>query len=189
MKQEDVNNTPAYIAARFEETVHNDLFKYLKDNDMIEAHVPLCPDVEEAWPEIARSYLPDAIREFQEYPVVTLGWMMYVGMAMAQYWDEDWVKHSAEKRYYEKIRDLRGFDNLDDAVIEDILHYEGEAAEKENAVVSGCASRVYSLLMHEHVEPGTDTAFGCFIGALHQMYLAGMAMQLKTLGYKMTKLS
>ncbi|MCH5218924.1 MAG: hypothetical protein J1F20_00020 [Muribaculaceae bacterium] len=180
--------TPSYIAAHFEEKVHADLFKFLKDNNRIDAHVPVCPDVEEAWPEIAREYLADAAREFNQYPVVTLGWIMFVGMAMAQYWDEDWVGYANEKRFYENIREKRGFDNIDDTVLQDILHFEGEAAEKESAVVSECASRVYSMLMREHIEPGTDTALGCLIAALHQMYLAGMATQLKTLGYRMTKM-
>ena len=30
---------------------------------------------------------------------------------------------------------------------------------------------------------------GCYIAALHQLYLAGMAVQLKTLGYHMVPLN
>ena len=39
------------------------------------------------------------------------------------------------------------------------------------------------------IEPGTETAFIAFIASLHQMYLMGIAIELKALGYHMTQLS
>ncbi|MDE6557000.1 MAG: hypothetical protein K2K55_08580, partial [Duncaniella sp.] len=56
-------------------------------------------------------------------------------------------------------------------------------------LVAECASRVYGILSHEHIEPGTQVALGCYIAALHQLYLAGMAMELNALGYHMTPLN
>lgn len=182
------NKIDKQIAGDFEKKVRDDLMSYLQRNDKVDSHIPECIDVEECWPEIARSYLPDGAKEFQKYPMVSLGWMMFIGMAMAYYWDEDWEGYSERRKFYEELRERRGFDNLDDTVLLDILKYEGEAADKESAVVGECASRVYSLLCHEQVEPGTEAAFGCYLAALHQLYLAGMAMELKTLGYKMTPL-
>lgn len=38
------------------------------------------------------------------------------------------------------------------------------------------------------MEPGTKTALSCYIAALHQLYLASMAMELNALGYHMTPL-
>ena len=67
----------------FEETLHNDLLKYLQAKDEINHRMPECPDIEELWPKIGEAYLQDGVREFQNYPVVSLGWMMYVGMALA----------------------------------------------------------------------------------------------------------
>ena len=180
--------TPKEIADTFEAKVKDNLMKYLQENDKVDKHIPECIDVEECWPKIIRDYLPDGAREFQQYPVVSLGWMMLIGMAMAYFWDEDWTKHSAEEHIYHLLRDKRGYDNMDDAILEDILKYEGESVAKESAVVQDCASRVYGLLSHEQVEPGTEAAFGCYLAALHQLYLAGMAMELKTLGYHMTKI-
>ena len=96
------------------------------------------------------------------------------------------MKFSKERDFYNKIKNKRGFDNLDEAVLYDFLKYEGEGADKENAVVQDCAARVLSQLQHNNIEPSTDIAFGCYVAALHQLYLAGMAMELKNLGYKMT---
>lgn len=176
------------IAKSFEEKVHKELFGYLVKSDQIDKHVPQCPDVEDLWPEIVREYLPDGAREFSQYPRVSLGWVMFIGMALAKFWDEDWVKYAAEGKFYSRLREPRGYDHLDDTVVYDILKYEGEAADMLSDVVADCASRVYSMISHEHVEPGTEAALGCYLGALHQLYLAGMAMELKTLGYKMTPL-
>ncbi|MDE6043305.1 MAG: hypothetical protein K2G07_07170 [Muribaculaceae bacterium] len=177
------------IAAAFEEKVRRDLTQFLQHKEALDEHVPECPDVEDKWSLVARAYMPDGAREFQQYPVVSLGWMMLIGMAMAYYWDTDWEKNAARTDFYEKLRDMRGYDNMDEAVVQDLLGYRDEAAEKVTELVAECASRVYSLLSHEHVEPGTEAALGCYIGALHQLYLAGMAMELNALGYHMTPLN
>ena len=181
-------NESKEIARKFEEKVRVDLIGFLQKKEALDSHVPECPDVEERWGEMVRAYMPDGAREFKDYPVVSLGWMMLIGMAMAYYWDTDWEKYAAEKNIYEALRDKRGYDNMDEAVVEDLLGYRGEAAEKITELVAECASRVYGLLSHEHVEPGTEAALGCYIGALHQLYLAGMAMELNALGYHMTKM-
>lgn len=178
MNREEVKN--------FQKKVHDDLYNFLLQKGAIDSHLPSCTDVEEKWKNISRAYLPDGVREFQQYPVVSLGWMMFIGMAMACYWDTDWEKHSTRTDYYEQLRDNNGYDNLDDTVIEDILGYEGEAAEQVHSLVAECASRVYSLLSHEQIEPGTEMAFACYIAALHELYLMGMAMELNALGYHMT---
>lgn len=175
--------------AEFEDKVRRDLISFLQKKEALDEHVPECPDVEEKWSVIARAYLPDGAREFKDYPVVSLGWMMLIGMAMSFYWDTDWAKYSSNDNFYEELRDKRGYDNLDETVVEGLLGYAGEAAEKITELVAECASRVFSLLSHEQVEPGTEAALGCYIAALHQLYLAGMAMELNALGYHMTPLS
>lgn len=183
-----MENDSKEIAKRFEEKVREDLTSFLQNKKALDSHVPECPDVEEKWAMIGRAYLPDGAREFQEYPVVSLGWIMFVGMAMAYYWDTDWVANAERTDYYEALRDKDGYDNLDDTVVKTVLGYEGEAAEKIIELVAECASRVNSLLAHEHVENGSEAAFGCYVASLHQLYLAGMEMELNALGYHMTPL-
>jgi hypothetical protein len=50
-----------------------------------------------------------------------------------------------------------------------------------------CASRVYNALMHQHLEPSTKEAFEGYVACLYQLYLMGAAIQLKRMGYHMTK--
>ncbi len=183
------NNESKEIVKEFEAKVRKDLVEFLQNKEALDSHIPECPDVEEKWSLIARAYLPDGAREFQKYPVVSLGWMMFIGMAMAFYWDTDWEKYAGKTDYYEELRDKNGYDNLDETITEGLLGYKDEAAEKITGLVAECASRVFGLLSHEHIEPGTETALGCYIAALHQLYLLGMAMELNALGYHMTPLS
>ncbi len=176
------------LVAKFEEKVKADLTTFLQQKGVLDEAVPECPDVEEKWAYIGRAYLPDGAREFQQYPIVSLGWIMFVGMAMAYYWDEDWAKYAERTDLYETLRDMDGYDNLDETVVNKVLGLEGEAADKMTDLVAKCAARVDSLLVHEHVENGTPEAFGCYIAALHQLYLAGMKVELNALGYHMTKM-
>ena len=56
-------------------------------------------------------------------------------------------------------------------------------------ITGECASRVYNALMHQRLEPGTKEAFNGYVACLHQLYLFGAAMQLKRMGYHMTKMN
>lgn len=76
-----------------ENGVKEDLYKYLRSVGELDERMPECPDVADAWRKIAEVYLPDGIREFSGYPTVSLGWMMFLGMAMAQFWDENWTEY------------------------------------------------------------------------------------------------
>lgn len=172
----------------FEEKLHNDLFQYLLSMKEVDQHMPECPDVEEKWKEIAKAYIPDGIREFQDYPSASLGWMMYIGMAVAKMWDTEWEIYSKIEDLYAYMRDKRGYDSMDEYIREELLLLQGDDYTMLEKVVGECASRVYNALMRQHIEPGTKAAFEAFVACLHQLYLLGAAMQLKRMGYHMTKM-
>ena len=166
----------------------DDLHKYLISEGKVDERLPECPDLEELWRPVAKAYMPDGVREFQQYPVSALGWMMFVGMALARFWDEDWEKHSAEDgaTLYSRLRDAKGYDSMDDHILEDILGLKGEEAEKRGALVGECAARTLSALQHSGIEPGTKEAHLAFLAALHTLYTMGIAVELNALGYHMT---
>lgn len=172
----------------FEEKLHNDLFQYLLSLKEVDQHMPECPDVEEKWEEIAKAYIPDGIREFQDYPSASLGWMMYIGMAVAKMWDTEWKIYSKIEDLYAYMRDKRGYDSMDEYIREELLLLQGDDYMMLEKVVGECASRVYNALIRQHIEPGTKAAFEAFVACLHQLYLFGAAMQLKRMGYHMTKM-
>ena len=198
----------------FEDKLHKDLHQFLLSMNEIDARMPECPDVEEKWESIAKAYIPDGIREFQEFPSASLGWMMYIGMAVAKLWDTEWEVmeqreqsdaciDSAESRQnstggqiysnldnlYVYLRDKRGYDSMDEYIREEVLQLTGVDYTALEKLVGECASRVYNALMHQRIEPGTKEAFNAYVSCLHQLYLMGVAMQLKRMGYHMTKMS
>ena len=74
----------------FEEILRKDLHQFLLSMKEVDERLPECPDVEEKWESIAKAYIPDGIREFNDFPSASLGWMMYIGMAVAKMWDTEW---------------------------------------------------------------------------------------------------
>lgn len=198
----------------FEDKLHEDLHQFLLSMKEVDERMPECPDVEEKWESIAKAYIPDGIREFQEFPSASLGWMMYIGMAVAKLWDTEWEVmeqreqsdaciNSAESRQnstggqiysnldnlYVYLRDKRGYDSMDEYIREEVLQLTGVDYTALEKLVGECASRVYNALMHQRIEPGTKEAFNAYVSCLHQLYLMGAAMQLKRMGYHMTKMS
>ena len=97
---------------QFEERLNQDLHQFLLSMKEVDERLPECPDVEQKWEEIAKAYIPDGIREFQEYPSASLGWMMYIGMAVAKFWDTEWDIYSKIDDLYAYMRDKRGFQCL-----------------------------------------------------------------------------
>ena len=171
----------------FEEQLHQDLHQFLLSVKEVDERLPECPDVEEKWASIAQSYLPDGIREFPGYPTTSLGWMMYVGMAVAKFWDEEWEIFGNMNDLYAYMRDKRGYDCMDEYIREEVLRLTTEGYDALEKRVGECASRVYNALRHQNIEPGTREAFDAYVSCLHQLYLFGAAMQLNRMGYRMTK--
>ena len=165
-----------------------DLYRYLLSLGKIDERLPEALDIEKLWGKIVESYLPDGIREFNDYPTVSIGWMMFVGMALAKYWDTDWELYSKVEDLYKYLRDQRGFDNMDEYICDTVLLLSPEEQETLSAIAGECAKRTYNNLLHQHYEPGSQEAFRGYVAAIHQMYLMGMSMELKRLGYHMVKL-
>ena len=172
----------------FEKTLRTDLHRYLKSIKEVDERMPECPDVENKWEDIAKQYIPDGIREFGSYPTVSLGWMMYIGMAVAKYWDTEWEIYLQLPDVYSYIREKQGYDNMDEYIRGNVLMLEGEEYGRTEKIVGECASRVYNILQHQSLEPGTPEAFRAYMTCLHQLYLMGAAMQLNRMGYHMKKI-
>ena len=172
-----------------EQELRKDLHQFLLSMKEVDERLPECPDVEEKWEEIAKAYIPDGIKEFNDFPSASLGWMIYIGMAVAKMWDTEWEIYSKIEDLYAYMRDKRGYDAMDEYIREDVLLLQGIDYTVLEKVAGECASRVYNALMHQRYEPGTKEAFNGYVACLHQLYLFGTAMQLKRMGYHMTKMS
>lgn len=172
----------------FEEKLHEDLHQYLVSLNEMDERTLECPDVEERWESLAKAYIPDGLREFQDYPSASLGWMMYIGMAVAKFWDTEWDIYAKIDDLYAYMRDKRGYDSMDEYIREEVLLLSGDAYTNLEKLTGECASRVYNALMRQRIEPGTREAFNAYVACLHQLYMMGAAIQLKRMGYHMTKI-
>jgi len=171
-----------------EEQLHDDLHQFLLSMKEVDEQLPECPDVEEKWEPIAKAYIPDGIKEFQNFPTASFGWMMYIGMAVAKMWDTEWETYLKMEDIYTYMRDKRGYDAMDEYIREEVLLLQGIDYNVLEKLTGECASRVYNAMMHQHIEPGTKEAFNTYVACLHQLYLMGASMQLKRMGYHMTKI-
>lgn len=172
----------------FEEKFKEDLATYLQGKDLVDMMLPDIADMEEKWLGIAEAYLPDGMREFADYPTVSLGWMMYIGMAIAKYWDEDWELYNKVENLYTYLRDRIDYDHMDDYICEKVLLLTADEHKTLADMVGKCAARTNSLLRHLPIAPGSKDAFQAYLAALHQLYFMGAAIQLKRMGYHMTKI-
>ena len=114
--------------------------------------------------------------------------MMYIGMAVAKYWDAEWEIYSNIDDLYAYMRDKRGYDNLDEYILNDVLLLRGDDIAATEKLVGECSARVYNTLMHQNIEPGTREALEAYVACLSQLYLMGSAVQLKRMGYHMVKM-
>ena len=171
-----------------EEKFKNNLVSYLQEHGLVDEMLPDAIDIEGKWLEIAQAYLPDGTREFSAYPTVSLGWMMYIGMALAKYWDEDWELYNKVENLYTYLRERIDFDHMDDYICEKVLLLSPNERKEISDIVAKCAARTNNLLRHLPIEPGSRNAFQAYVAVLHQLYYMGAAMQLKRMGYHMTKI-
>lgn len=170
----------------FKNTIRKDLHQYLKKKGMVDERLAECPDVDNCYKEILAHYLEDGVQEYEKYPTASLGWMMYIGMALAEMWDKDWSRYSKEKNLYKWMRDQRGYDHLDEYISEKILNLDIRLADALSLSICDCATRLNSALMHSSFERGTEDAFFAYVSCLDVLFEMGVSVQLKALGYKMT---
>ena len=171
----------------FEQQLTEHLIRILTSMELLDKQLLESPDITDKWDEVAQSYVTDAVKEIQQYPTVSLGWAMYLGMAVARLWDDDWEIYSKLPNIYEYIRDKRGFDYLDEVVRGDILGLKDKDFDHMEKVVQGCAQQVLDKIRHEQIEPQSPLAFHAYVKSVRTLYRIGAAVELKALGYKFEK--
>lgn len=186
-------NHPEYLQ-HYEERLQQGLVQMLQSQSRLASGpLPQTPDIAALWPALAPSYCADAVREIAQYPLVALGWAMYLGLAIAKYWDEDWATYSHHPNLYEHLRDVRGFDYLDEVVRGDLYGLKDQTDPKtgRNAwtdcedLVRSCSQMAHDMIRHEQIEPSTPMAFHVYARSIKVLYLVGAAIGLRWLGYKM----
>ena len=175
------NRTATYD--RFEAALRRELIKLCTEFEMMNGQLLRSDDIDAKWDEFARDYMIDAVHEFNEYPEVALAWAAYLGMGVARHWDEDWRRHASDK--YISYYGPRGFDDMDDHIIRDVLGYAPDSKEASDIglMLSRCAQLVLTLIRREGFESQSVEAYYVLIRSVKVMFQIGQSLELYRLGY------
>ena len=146
-------------------------------------------DIDMKFPEdLAKDYFPDAVKEFAKYPEVAVAWAGYMGMGVAKLWDIDFKAFQAVR--YQDFKGKRGFDDLDERVITEILGYTLQSGEARKIAdcMGSCAISALNLIRHENIEPQSPRAYYVFARAVQVLYKIGASIELHLLGYHFEKI-
>ena len=172
----------------FENKVQDELLKLCTSYGFLEGTLLENADIDNQWTVLAPEYVADAVPNIQDYPVVSVAWAMYLGMAVAQGWDSDWEQCALAP--YVSYYGGDGFDDMDEHIMRDVLSMplEGRTAKDLENMVRRCGQTTVTLIRNERIEPSTPMAFHAFARAIKVMYRIGAAMQLRRMGYKFEKM-
>jgi len=170
-----------YELEKFEQTLEAGLVKICSGEGLL-AEILTSPDIEGKWDEYLQDYVADAVQNFNQYPDAALGFAAYLGMAVANRWDREWTRHrtNAYQYYYGD----RGFDNMDDHIVNDILHLKSDDASKLARVLTNCTQATLGLIRHEGIEAQTAQGFYILVRCYCVFFRIGESIELTRLKYK-----
>ncbi len=176
---------------RYEESLRKSLTERLTSLGWLEGQLLVVEELNEKWHDAAPSYMADAVPEIAKYPLVAIAWAMYEGMGAAVLWDKEWSRYENEKDLHKLFTAPRGFDCMDEYITEILLCHPlgSEAAEKVEDMVRTTAESAQSLIRKEGIEPQSIMAFHVFARTTKVMFEAGVAVQLKRMGYNYVKVN
>ena len=170
---------------RFEKILEDGLVKICRSEGLLD-EILNSPDIDGVWEAYMKDYVADAVRNFNEYPAAALGFAAFLGMAVANRWDRDW--DNAKDAPYSSYYGPRGFDDMDDHILEDVLCLQPEYAKKVSGTVGSCVWSTLALIRHEAIEAQTAEGFYVLVRCYCVMFRIGASIELKRLGYSKVKL-
>lgn len=166
----------------FEMTLQTGLVKVCQGAGLIGDEFMECPDINGRWDMFIKDYIADAVKNFNEYPEAAIAWSGFLGMAVANGWDSDWEKHCKDS--YTSYYGSRGWDDMDEHILQDVLKLEQKQQEKVSDTLDSCALATIGLIRHQGIEAQTVNGFYTLARAYTVMFRIGAAIELQRLGYK-----
>ena len=102
----------------FTEKLSDTLVKQCTADGMLDGKMLLVEELNDKWRTSAPEYMVDAVPQIAEYPSAAIAWACYVGMGAAVLWDKSWGDYKDTEDWYSLMSKPRGFDCLDEYVIE-----------------------------------------------------------------------
>ena len=73
---------------------------------------------------------------------------MFLGMAVAHYWDLDWEIYGKVENLYAYLLKQTDFDHMDDYICESVLNLSDASHRQIESLVGECAARCYHRMLH-----------------------------------------
>lgn len=158
----------------------------LLDGKMLEVE-----ELDEKWHTSAPEYMAAAVPQIAQYPLAAIAWSCYVGMGAAVLWDKSWGDYKDVEDWYTLMAKPRGFDCLDEYVVECLVGYslQSSEAEKLESTIRKCANTAHTMIRKEGIEPQSVMAFHLFSRVAKVFFRLGVSLELRHLGYKYVKMN
>lgn len=141
-------------------------------------------ELNQQWEEMAKEYVADAIAEIGKYPTVAIAWAGYLGLGVATMYINNPEQFKSNKNLYKTIVSPRGFDSMDEYILEDILNLPPNSKETElleNLMLS-LSQKALSIMRKENIIPQSSEAFYIFTHSVEIFYQIGVSLVLEKKG-------
>ncbi len=176
--------------AQYEEKLMLHLLRQTSDNGFLDGQLLEIAELDEKWLTSAPEYMAAAVPEIAEYPSVAIAWAGYLGMGVAVLWDTAGEDYAEVDDLYTLISKPRGFDAMDEYVIEGLLGYslESDEADRLESLMRGLAHSAQGMIRKENIEAQSVMAFHIFARTTKVFYRLGISIALRELGYRYEKM-
>ena len=140
---------------------------------------------------VGKSDFPDPYGRWMMYTFFSGFWACYVGMGAAVLWDKSWGDYKDVEDWYTLMAKPRGFDCLDEYVIECLVGYklDSEENKKLEAAIRKAANTAQTMIRKEGIEPQSVMAFHLFARVVKVFFRLGVSLELRRMGYKYVKVN
>ncbi len=172
---------------KFEQSVTERLVEQMTGERLLGGYCFSVEELSQLWHRCAPDYMVDAVPQIAQYPMAAIAWAAYFGIGAAVLWDRQEIVE--EENLYQRLRDARGFDEMDEYVNYLLLKggfSQQEVERLENALRS-CAQSVLTAIRKENIEPQSVMAFHIFARSVKVMFHLGMSMAMHLMGFSYEK--
>lgn len=171
----------------FEKSLAEQLTKTLSDKHILPGYTFEVEELTEAWHTSAPDYMADAVPQIADYPLAAIAWAAYFGAGAAVLWDKGEINNN--ENLYLRLRDARGFDEMDEYVAYLLLDHGVKQAEidKVEDALRSAAQSAETAIRKENIEPQSVMAFHIFARTVKVFFVLGLSIGLYLMGYKYEK--
>ncbi len=184
MRQEDNQ-----FLSEYEERLTRTLLGQFSDAGFLAGELLAVEELDEKWDSSAAEYMAAAVPQINDYPAAAVAWAAYLGVGMAVLWDTEWDKYAPMEDLYTPLASPRGFDEMDEYIMEVLLGYtpESQEATRLEDLFRSASTTALTMIRKESVEAQSVMAFYIFARTAKVFFRLGVAVGLRLLGYSYQK--